>query len=298
MNNQNKTPIVSVILPVLNGEYFIAPAVKSILKQKYTDFELILLDDGSKDRTLEIVTKIADERVKIISDGVCKGLAARLNIGIDLAVGRYIARMDADDLSFSQRLEKQVAFLEAHPDIDLVSSRALLFQDKSFDMLGTLPYRQNHDEISACPWKGFYMPHPSWMGRADWFRRFRYRWPEVVRAEDQELLLRALPDSKFHCLPEVLLAYRCGDFNLRKSLLARKNLLNSQLLLFRQRGEIGNAVKALFTAGLKSAIDTAFFRSGNKWRFLTGKNRPSAMLEREFHDLIKNCNCRDGEHRS
>ncbi len=283
-------PSVSVLLPVRNGQAFIAGAVASILAQTYGDFELLVLDDGSSDRTGEIVEGFRDGRVRLVPDRVGRGLAIRLNQGIDLARGRFLARMDADDLSFPERLEKQVRFLESHPQVDVVSARALVFRDGDLKPIGMLPFREEHNAISARPWRGFYMPHPAWMGRAQWFRRFRYRLPEVLRAEDQELLLRALPESRYHSLPDVLLAYRQGPFNFRKTLIARRHFLASQLRLFLRRGELGHAAKALGLSGVKLMLDTVAALPGCGRAFFArmGTAVPKDV-EEEFRVLARDC---------
>jgi glycosyltransferase involved in cell wall biosynthesis len=233
-----KFPRVSILLPVFNGAITLKSAIQSVIDQEYLDWELIILDDGSTDDSLKILGTFHDSRIKIISDGLRKGLATRLNIGIDLALGIYIARMDADDLCFPKRLEMQISFLDSHPEVDLTACKTLAFSShEANDTLRLLPYYQTHDELSARPWKSIYMPHPAWVGKREWFRRFRYQIPEVLRAEDQELLLRAMPSSRYYCLPEILMAYRQNLFNLKKSLLARKGLYKSQMRIFLERRE-------------------------------------------------------------
>ena len=243
--------LVSVLLPVRNGGDFLLKAVQSIIEQTYSQWELLVLDDGSDDGALEAVKKIQDTRIRIIQDGEKKGLATRLNEGISLAKGKFIARMDADDRSFPNRFEKQISFLCKNPDVDLVSSKVVTYRaDKT---MGTLPYCEQHSDIARYPWRGMYMPHPTWMGRAEWFKKFRYLLPEVVLAEDQELLLRALPASKYYSLPEVLLAYHQGEISFKKRVRARFTLLKAQLKIFSCRGEWLNCVLAA-GAGLAKII--------------------------------------------
>lgn len=238
MEFKKNYPKVSVILPVFNGGNTLLGAVQSIVDQYFLDWELIVIDDGSTDDCINAISSLRDPRIRIQSDGLRRGLAARLNEGINLSLGQYIARMDADDLCFSDRLDRQVLFLENHPEIDLVGCKTLAFTLSEDDIFfHLLPYRRTHRELIESPWKGVYLPHPSWMGRAAWFRKFRYRLPEVLRAEDQELLLRAMPESQYYCLPEILLAYRQGPFDLKKSLLARRELYKSQLSIFFNRQE-------------------------------------------------------------
>jgi glycosyltransferase involved in cell wall biosynthesis len=249
-----KNPAVSVILPVFNGARTIVLAVDSILAQSFPDFELIVINDGSSDNTVELLRRFDDPRLKLISDDQNKGLAARLNEGTTLAKGKYIARMDADDLAFPERLQKQVTFLNDHPDIDLLATRAIVFSEAR-GAIGLLPFFLTHEEITRAPWRGIPMPHPTWMGRRVWFEKNPYRTPEVKRAEDQELLLRALGKSRYACLPDILLAYRQDSFELLKTLTARRHLMMAQMNIFCQQGRYMEALLSLVMTGGKVFID-------------------------------------------
>lgn len=248
------SPAVSILLPAWNAERTLAVALRSLLNQTFGDFEVILLDDGSTDGTLQAARDMADPRVRIVSDGRRIGLARQLNRGIDLARGRYIARMDADDVCFPERLAKQVAFLEANPTVDLVGCRAVVFRDDG-DVVGLLPFAQTHEALCANLWRGIPLPHPGWMGRRAWFAHYRYLLPEVMRAEDQELLLRSHADSRFACIDEVLLGYRQGGFNLRKTLVARRALLVAQVKHFVRHGQMSYALGALGLTAARVIVD-------------------------------------------
>lgn len=115
--------------------------------------------------------------------------------------------MDHDDLCHPERLARQIAFLEEHPEVDLLATQCLTM-DEQERLIGVLPSAISHAEICSRPWQGFYMAHPSWMGRTEWFRRNAYQDPAPYCCEDQELLLRAHYHSCYHTLPERLLAYR------------------------------------------------------------------------------------------
>ena len=285
----NSSPKVSIILPVFNGGATLLSAVQSIIDQDYFDWELIILDDGSTDKCTSNLEKLGDLRIKVYVDGLRKGLAKRLNEGIDCSKGLYIARMDADDLCFPDRLKKQVAYLDIHPQIDLLATKALGFSNRGNQLLiGSLPYYEKHEELSASPWGGIYMPHPSWMGRAVWFRKYRYRMPEVLRAEDQELLLRAMPESQYHCLPDILLAYRQSSFNLQKSLLTRRELFKCQVGIFLARDQWRNLLKTFWVTLKKMSFDllrsTLPFLTFSS--FKQGSEISPAELN-QFHLLIK-----------
>lgn len=254
VSEQDPSPRVTVLLPVRNGRTTLRTAVYSLLSQTYTSFEVLVLDDGSSDGSAEVVDGINDPRLRVIHDGLHKGLAARLNEGIDQARGKYIARMDADDVAFPERFREQVRYLEDHPEVDLLGVRAIVFRSAK-DVIGLLPFRADHEQICARPCRGIPLAHPTWMGKAEWFRKHRYRSPEVLRAEDQELLLRAAPVSRYACLDKVLLGYRQHQFALTKVLLARRQLLAAQVKLFVGRGQWTNACCAVVLGGVKVVVD-------------------------------------------
>lgn len=260
-------PLISVVLPVYNAGMTLPLALASIYRQTFREWELILIDDGSTDACMAGFSPL-DNRVRVVQDGRNLGLAARLNQGIDLASGRYLARMDQDDVAYPRRLETQVSFLEAHPDIDLLATRALLFRNDG-SVIGLSRFRRTHEEICASPWRGFFLPHPTWMGRTEWFRRHRYRIPEVVRAEDQELLLRSYSGSRFACLPEVLLGYRQPGLPLEKVLTSRKNLALAQWSVNLEQGRPGQAVLGFLAVALKALADIAIAAVGASHLYVT-----------------------------
>lgn len=124
------TPAVTVLLPVYNAEDTISSAVQSILDQTFADFELLIINDGSTDKTLQYISEFDDIRIRTVSFDSNRGISRALNYGIKLAQSELIARMDADDFSLPERLEKQFIHLKLHPDCGLVSS---LVQHKSTD---------------------------------------------------------------------------------------------------------------------------------------------------------------------
>jgi glycosyltransferase involved in cell wall biosynthesis len=211
-NNNLKSvdPLVTVAMPIYNAGKYLRPAVLSIMQQTLTDWELYIIDDGSTDKALSYIADVQDSRIIIIKDGQNKGLAARLNEVINLAQGRYFARLDQDDFSYPERLSKQVDALEENLDLDLLATRAIKISMEG-EPLGYLPSLLSHAEITSAPWKGFCMPHPTWMGRLQWFKKNHYAEPAPYLCEDQELLLRTFEESNFSCLKEVCLAYRVRD---------------------------------------------------------------------------------------
>ena len=272
-------PEVSVLLPVRDGARTLPLALLSVLEQSFGDFELLVLDDGSVDASPDIALGFGDARVRLLRDGQRQCLAARLNQGIDAAAGRYIARMDADDVCFPDRFARQVARLNAESSLDLVACRVLDFDD-SGSATGLRPYRLSHEALCARPWNGFYMVHPSWMGRAKWFRRFRYRTPELLRSQDQELLLRACPDSRYAVLDEILMGYRLGPTALRNVYSQRRCLFAAQIGLFARRGQWGNLLLATLATGLKLPRDLIFATTAERrWRDRRGGEVPAEIAK-------------------
>jgi len=237
-------PLVSIVMAMRNAERTLQPCLRSLLQQTCADWELLLLDDGSQDRSPEIAAAVGDARIRLLSDGKHRGLPVRLNQGIALARGKYVARMDADDIAYPQRLARQAAFLDANSAIDLVASRAILF-DNDGTATGLFPFPGNdHAAICAWPWRGFVFAHPTWMGRTAWFRRHPYS-EQALKAQDQELLLRSYQDSRFAVIDEILLGYRQEGVSVAKSFAGRRVYCGA--LLRQARGAAGwtRAVRGL-----------------------------------------------------
>ena len=251
----NPRPLVTVAMPVYNAGKHLRLAVLSIVDQTFTDWELLIIDDGSTDNALLEVADISDSRVRILLDGINKGLAARLNECIDLARGKYFARMDQDDVSYPSRLMRQVEFFNNNPDLDLLAVKAITIDDTNL-VTGLFPSALTHDEICAKPWRGFYFPHPTWMGEIEWFRQHRYSVPGPYFCEDQELLLRSYRNSKFVTIDETLFAYRIRqDVNQEKLAKIRRTVLNIQLKYFLSLGLWHFALLAIATFVLKKSRD-------------------------------------------
>jgi len=209
-NNRAGTqlPLVSVVLPVYNGAAYLREAIDSILAQTYSTFELIIINDGSKDDSASIIAQFDDPRIRTFSQAN-QGLAATLNRGIGLAQGAYIARQDQDDISLPQRLEKQVAFLQAHPEHGMVGSWAGIMVGERGT---TRAHRHPADDLSLKFELLFTNPfvHSSMMIRREVFSTVGIYATDASRQppEDFELWSRVARAYKVANVPEILVTYR------------------------------------------------------------------------------------------
>ncbi len=250
----SSSPIVSVVMSIRDSAATVVPAVRSLLMQSLSDWELILIDDGSRDDGAARVAAFGDSRIRIVTHKEAEGLPRRLNEGIDLARGAYIARMDADDVCYPERLETQIGLLRSDSSLDLVASKALVFNHEG-KPVGIFPVEVEHARITANPKSGFYFPHPTWCGKATWFRANRYN-ERMLRAQDQELLLRTVSTSRFGAADRILLGYRQEPLQLMKS--ARGRVLFSGALWRqgRMRGQRLRSAIAILEQMTKLAAET------------------------------------------
>ena len=205
-------PLVSVVIPFYNNESTLLDAIKSVFSQTYENWELILLNDGSKDKSLEIAQKINDSRVKIVTDGVNRGLVYRLNQAPSLINSEYMARMDADDLMHPERISKQMEIFLNDSTIDLVDSGTYSINEigEPLGIRGIRPIRYNPKDIIG---KAMLL-HASIIGKKSWFEKNKYD-PNFLRAEDCELWIRTYKTSKFKRVQEPLYIVREGKVNVK-----------------------------------------------------------------------------------
>ncbi len=198
-------PRVTVGLPFLDAERTLADAIRSVFAQSLPDWQLLLLDDGSTDGSLALARRVRDPRVRVISDGRHLGLAHRLNELAALAEAPLLARMDADDLMHPERLSRQVAYLDAHPDCDALGAGAF-----TMDADGALHGQRWTDPPPATVAEVLrreLFVHPTVVFRTAFARAHPYD-PGYPRAEDLALWCAIRPTARLAVLPEPLLFYR------------------------------------------------------------------------------------------
>ena len=199
-----KSPGLSVIMCVYNGESFLKEAVESVLRQSYTSFEFIVVNDGSTDRSAGILDTFDDPRIKRIDNRSNLGLIRSLNIGLDVAKGEFIARMDADDICAPDRFQKQLSFLKDNPDIGVCGSWVKIVGEEA-----TYKFPLTNDEIMAALLEYNAMAHPSVLFRSKLLKESGLRYDsQFPGAEDYELWSRMIFLTRFANIPEPLLFYR------------------------------------------------------------------------------------------
>lgn len=201
---------ISVLMPVYNAESYIREAIDSVLTQTFSDFELIIIDDGSTDKSAHIVHSYNDQRIKLFQNEHNEGIVASLNKGITLANGEYVAIMHADDVSLPERLEMQSSFLDSHPDVSMVAAKVLLI-DSSGVCIGSWHHDQittTFDQIHEMLPKTNCIAHPTIMIRTNVVRAYRYNAKQHA-TEDYDLWLRLVADShRVEKSDAILLKYR------------------------------------------------------------------------------------------
>ena len=206
-------PAISVLLPACNAARYLRQSLHSVLQQTFEDFELLVVDDGSTDATPDMLREIRDPRLRVLSNERNLGIVGSLNRALGEARGRYIARMDADDVCQPTRFARQVALLDSRPDVVLAGTAMRLFEH------GRLrPARQAPEpDPAVLRWLlhiGNPVVHPSIMFRADAARRLDpYLRAEMQYAEDFDFLHRILPHGMVAIIPDTLLVYRLHGQN-------------------------------------------------------------------------------------
>jgi glycosyltransferase involved in cell wall biosynthesis len=280
-------PIVSVIMSMRNSAPTVGAAVRSVLMQTLRGWELIVIDDGSSDRSSAIVEGFHDERIRLIRESSSAGLAARLNQAVALSKGEFIARMDADDICFPERLSRQVARLREDPQLDLVGCGAVVFTSGG-ELIGEMPVGLDHRDIVAQPFVGFPLPHPTWCGRADWFRNNPYE-SRLRYAEDQDLLLRSFRHSKLGAVGEILLGYRQDRLALKKLLPGRATFMGSAWRHGMAAGEALSALGGIANHTAKGMLDVATLALGLNRQMQLRRLKPvSPAIAEEWRHLREN----------
>ena len=206
-------PLVTVLMPVYNGKKYLEEVIKSILNQTFRDFEFLIIDDGSTDNSVEIMGLFNDARIRIERNKTNLGLIKTLNKGFGLSKGKYIARMDCDDISLPKRLSVQVNFMEKHPEIGVCGSWIKVIGLKKF----INKYFQKHEELKANLLFSTSFAHPSVIIRKELIDKYNLEYDEQYKhAEDYELWSRMVGHTNMANINKVLFHYRMHPTSISK----------------------------------------------------------------------------------
>jgi glycosyltransferase involved in cell wall biosynthesis len=204
------TPLVSILIPVYNTAAYLTRAIQSILEQQYSSMEIILINDGSTDASETIIQSFQDPRIRYVKNEQNMGLVYTLNEGIDLSAGKYIARMDGDDVCLPGRMVQQVAYMEANPEVGVLATRVSLINEMDEPIGNWAADQQNTtpEQIRHFLPKDNCLAHPSIMAKAELLKKYKYR-SEQSQAEDYDLWLRMAADGVvIQKLSEVFVQHR------------------------------------------------------------------------------------------
>lgn len=224
-----KKPLISVVIPVFNAEPFLNKAIESILNQTLRDIEIIIINDASTDKSLQIINKFKkkDKRIRLINNRKNIQMSKSINLGIKKAKTDFIARMDQDDIALPNRLDIQYSFLKSHPNIAIVGSDIITIND-SGDSIGKRTYPTSSKKLKEVMFRYSPFAHPTVMFRKKVFTKLGGFNPQMVPCEDTDLWFRLGKDYEFASIPIFLLKYRITNTSL-----SHQNVQNTEIVGFR-----------------------------------------------------------------
>lgn len=208
-------PLVTVLLPCYNGELYIEEAVRSMMNQTYSNLEILIIDDFSSDNSNAILTRLAaeDNRIRLVRNEKNLKLIKTLNKGLDLANGIYIARMDADDISLPERIEKQMNFMLSNPEVDLCGTNYIMIDGEGIEM-GASDYPLTNSEMKLNILFSSPLAHPTVIFKRDFIRDIGKYREDFLNAEDYELWIRVAINGVMANIEDKLLLYRWHGNNI------------------------------------------------------------------------------------
>lgn len=273
-----RPPKVSVLLPVYNAEKFLRKTIESILAQSFRDFELILINDGSTDQSENVMREFSDPRLVIVNNEENLKLIATLNRGIALARGAYLARCDADDIYAPDRFEKQVRYLDAHPDISVLGTDAWYINEADVVTGTTRFFPSKPADVLARLFTSSPVFHPSVMMRTEALRAVGGYSANAVHAEDYALWLAFSKDGYgLANLPEKLLFYRVHPQSISQSKMTEQARTTEALL----EQFYSNALGENAGAGFRAPANLAEFKKIFMRRKFSGAEASMALLKED-----------------
>ena len=235
-------PLVTVLMPVFNGEKFLREAIDSVLAQTFTDFVFLIINDGSTDNTEKIILSYNDSRIQYVRNEENLKLIKTLNKGLALMTTKYVARMDADDVCVPTRLEQQIEYMESHPQVGLLGTwcRTIGASEPA-----VIRYEETHEQICFRQLYQIQIVHPSCMIRMSVLQTLDNWFDETyLHAEDYELFTRMSHVTRLANIPEVLHLYRKHE-NAVSVLYNKEQKQNSHRVIAREFRKLGVDVNDL-----------------------------------------------------
>lgn len=225
-------PLVSVIMPVYNAEKYILDAVNSIKNQTYQNWELILIEDGSTDCTLDIIQNIKDPRIIVKKNACNKGIAYTTNIGISISKGKYIALLDDDDIALPMRLQVQADYMESHPEIDILGAKSLDIDENGKIIKYGQPPRNNPQYIKAMLlFRNVDFYNGTAMIRREFIEKYNLAYSEgCLGMQDFKFYIESSKKGNISSVDEYVLKYRRHKNN--QTLKVREKLGRERALLY------------------------------------------------------------------
>jgi glycosyltransferase involved in cell wall biosynthesis len=277
-----KMPLVSITSAFHNEEAYLLDLIKSVFAQTFTDWELILVDDGSTDNSLQIARSINDPRIRVFTNGQNLGRSASLNKITTLARGKYIARFDADDMCGMTRIQKQVEFIESQPEVDAVGS-GVCYIDRDDMPVGHYRPPLSHSEICKHPSSKLGILHGTILARKSWFERNAYD-ESLPIAVDFALLFCTHSQSTFANISEPLYYYRLDQsFNLKKQFCARRVAAKFLFEYYRNVGHWGKGIANWVIQYGKFVVTVLMFATGLRKKLMAKRYNPISDRDLEFY---------------
>lgn len=246
-----KSPLVTILMPVYNGEKYLKEAIESILNQTFTDFTFLIIDDCSTDKSINIIKFYKDKRIKFLINEKNLGISKTLNVGIENANTKYIARMDQDDISLLNRIEEQVNFMEANSDIGICGTWMMAFNTKNQSSLKKRPIKNADIKVMLL----FQSPiaHPTAMIRRNVFNKNNLRYDASYDGlEDYDMWERMSMVTKMENIPKALLLYRLHPDQLSRTSPSRQEKFDTiQKRQYKKLGIKKGNLSALLSANKK-----------------------------------------------
>ena len=279
-------PKVSVFIPVFNGEKYVEKAIQGVLRQTFQDFEIIIVNDGSTDSTLEEIDKFTDPRIKVYNNPKNLGLAATRNRGLELANAEYLAINDCDDISYPLRLEEQVTYMEAHKAVGILGTSARrIFPDGTHKLWS---YPKNSEEIKCRLFWGSAVINSTAVLRLEDLHRYKLRYREdFPPCEDYDLFERAQHYFRIENLNKVLIDYLEHSNNVTFTM-SEKSRCNSNRIGLRQVESLGifltEKIERIHEKVLNCSFDNDFdslLEIKDLLETLVGKNNDSRLYSKK-----------------